>query len=106
MTRPLCNYIHTIVLQFYVCFCVFLPPCGQLLSLCPASSSSYAILSQAGLLEVHVTYLRFLGYFLSRGPVLPNGCSSGKLMLHGEGGPERAACLAWSCTLSVYTLPP
>jgi hypothetical protein len=30
---------------------------------------SCAIMSQAGLLEVHVTYLGSLGYFLTRGPV-------------------------------------
>jgi hypothetical protein len=36
-----------------------------------------------GLIEVHVTYLRSLGYFLARDPVLPNGCSLKKLMLHG-----------------------
>jgi hypothetical protein len=67
-----------------VFFCVFLPSCGQLLSLCPTTSLSCAILLQAGLLEVPVTYLGSLGYFLARGPVLSNGCSSEKLMLNGE----------------------
>jgi hypothetical protein len=56
-------------------FCVILLSCGLSLSLCPASSSSYAILPQAGLLEVPVTNLGSLGYFLAGGPMLPNGCS-------------------------------
>jgi hypothetical protein len=64
-------------------FCVFLPSCGQSLSLCPASSSSCAILSQPGLLEVPATNLGSVGYFLAWGPVLPNGCSLEKLMLNG-----------------------
>jgi hypothetical protein len=51
-------------------------------SLCPASSSSCAILSQAGLLEVLATNLGSLGYFLAWGPLLLNGCSSKKLMLN------------------------
>jgi hypothetical protein len=37
---------------------------------------------QEGLLKVPVTYLGSLGYFLARGPVLLNGCPSGKLMLN------------------------
>jgi hypothetical protein len=53
----------------------------------------YAILSQVGSLEVPATYLGSLGYFLARGPVLLNGCSSEKLMLDG-GGLEFAVCLA------------
>jgi hypothetical protein len=40
--------------------------------------------SQAGLLEVPATYLGSLGYFLARSLVLPNGCSSKKLMLNGR----------------------
>ena len=83
MPRPVCNYVHRIVLQFYVYFCVFLPSCGQSLSLCPASSLSCAILSQAGLLKVPVTNLGSLGYFLAWGPMLLNGCSSEKPMLMG-----------------------
>jgi hypothetical protein len=71
---------------------------------CLAYSSSFAILSQVGLLEVPTTYLESLDYFLARGLVLLNGCSLEKLMLYG--GPECAVCLAWSCTLSVCTLPP
>jgi hypothetical protein len=79
--------------NFMSIFCVFLPSCGQLLSLCPASSSSCAILSQVGLLEAPATNLGSLCYFLIRGPVLPNGCSSKKVMLN-RGGPECATCLA------------
>jgi hypothetical protein len=84
MLHPICNYVHRIVLQFYVyLFYIFLPSCGQSLSLCPASSSSCTILSQAGLLEVPATNLSSIGYFLTWGPVLLNGCSSEKLMLNG-----------------------
>jgi hypothetical protein len=68
--------------NFMSVFCVFLPSCGQSLSLCLASSSSCAILLQAGLLEVLATNMGFLGYFLAWGPVPPNGCSSKKLMLN------------------------
>jgi hypothetical protein len=70
--------------NFMSIFCVFLPSCGQLLFLCPASSSSCAILSQAGLLEVPATNLGSLGYFLARGQVLPKGYSSKKLMLYED----------------------
>jgi hypothetical protein len=69
--------------NFMSIFCVFLSSYGQLLSLCPAFSSSCAILLHAGLLEVPVTNLRSLGYFFAQGLVLPNGCSSKKLMLNG-----------------------
>jgi hypothetical protein len=67
--------------------CLFLhiyPSCGQLLSPCLASSLRCTILSQAGLLEVPMTYLESFGYFLARGPMLPNDCSSEKLMLMGD----------------------
>jgi hypothetical protein len=64
-------------------FYIFLPSCGPLLSLYPASSSSCVILSQAGLVEVPATYLGSLGYFFAWGPVLPNACSIEKLMLNG-----------------------
>jgi hypothetical protein len=37
-----------------------------------------------GLFEVPATYLGSLGYFLTWGPVLPNDCSSEKLMLNGR----------------------
>jgi hypothetical protein len=83
MPRPVCNYVYRIVLQFYgYFFCVFLPSCGQSLSLCPASTSSCAILSHAGLLEVPMTNLGSLGYFLAQGPVLPYDCSWENLMLN------------------------
>jgi hypothetical protein len=59
------------------------PSCGQLLFPCLASSLSCAILSQVGLLEVPTTYLGSLGYFLARGLVLLNGCSSEMVMLNG-----------------------
>jgi hypothetical protein len=101
MPRPVCNYVYRIVLQFYICFLHIYPSCGQLIFPYIATSLSCAILSQAGLLEVLVTYLGSLGYFLSRGLLLLNGYSLVKLMLNG--GPECAACLARSCTLSVYT---
>jgi hypothetical protein len=92
------------VLQFYVYFLHVYPLCGQLLFTCLTSSLSCAILSQAGLLEVPVTYLWSFGYFLIRDPVLLNDYSMEKLMLNG--GLECAACLAWSCTINMYTLPP
>jgi hypothetical protein len=69
--------------NFISIFCVFLPSCGQSLSLCPASSLSCAILSQVGLFEVPATNLGSLGYFLAWGLVLPNGCYSKKLVLNG-----------------------
>jgi hypothetical protein len=37
MPRPIRNYVHRIVLQFYVYFYILLPSCGQSLSLCPVS---------------------------------------------------------------------
>jgi hypothetical protein len=82
-TCSLCLALYAIMFielcfNFMSIFCVFLPSCGQLLSPCPATSLSCAILSQAGLLEVHATYLGSLDYFLGQGPVLPNGCSSEK----------------------------
>jgi hypothetical protein len=40
-----------------------------------------------------VTYLRYLDYFLPRGPVLLNDCSSKKLMLNWEGGGSRVCSL-------------
>jgi hypothetical protein len=54
---------------------------GTTSSLCLALLSC-AILSQVGLLEVPVTYLESLSYFLAQGPVLLNDCSSKKLMLN------------------------
>jgi hypothetical protein len=83
MPHPVCDYVHRIVLQFFVCFCIVLPSCGQLLFLCPDSYPSCATLSQAGLLEVPTSYLGSFGYFLARGPVLSNGYPSEKQMLMG-----------------------
>jgi hypothetical protein len=80
------------------------PSCGQLPFSCLAFSSSSAILSHAGLVEVPASYQGSLGYFLAQSLLLLNGCSSERLMLMG--GPECAACLAWFHTLSVCTLPP
>jgi hypothetical protein len=97
MPRHVCNYVSIL--------CLFLriyPSCGQLFSYL-TSSLSCVILSQAGLLEVPTTYLGSLGYFLVQGPMLLNDCSSKMIMLNG--GTECATCLAWSCTLSVCTLP-
>jgi hypothetical protein len=82
LPRHVCNYVHRIVLQFYVYFLHVYPSCGQLLFPCLATSSTCAILSQAGLLEVPTTYMVSLGYFLARGPVLPNDCSLKKVMLN------------------------
>jgi hypothetical protein len=87
-TGSLCLVLYAIIFielcfNFMSIFCVFLPSCGQSLSLYPASSSSCAILPQAGLLEVPAINLGSLGYFLTWGPVLPNGCFSEKLMLNG-----------------------
>jgi hypothetical protein len=39
-----------------------------------------------GLLEVPAAYLGSLDYFLARGLLLLNGCSSKRLMLTGGGG--------------------
>jgi hypothetical protein len=69
--------------NFISVFYVFLPSCGQPLSLCLASSSSCAILSHAGLLEVPATNLGSLDYFLAWGPVLLNDCFPEKLILNG-----------------------
>jgi hypothetical protein len=83
LPHPICNYVHRIVLQFYIYFLHVYSSCGQFLFPFLASSSSYAILSQASLLEVPSTYLESLGYFLARDTVLSNGCSLEKLMLNG-----------------------
>jgi hypothetical protein len=88
VTGSLCLTLYAIMFielcfNFMSVFYVFLPSCGQSLSLCAASSSSCAILLQAGLLEVPVTNLGSLCYFLAWGSVLPNGCSSEKIMLNG-----------------------
>jgi hypothetical protein len=67
------------------------------------SCLSYATLSQAGLFEVPVTYRGHLGYFPAWGPLLPDGHPSERLLLMG--GSVYAACLAWSCTLSMHIEP-
>jgi hypothetical protein len=56
-TDSLCLVLYAIMFielccNFMSVFAYFYPPCDQLLSLCPASSLSCAILSQASLLEV------------------------------------------------------
>jgi hypothetical protein len=75
MFIELCFNFMSIFLHAY-------PLCVQLLFPCLTTSLSFAMLSQAGLLEVHVTYLGSLGYFFTRGPVLSNDCSLEKLMLN------------------------
>jgi hypothetical protein len=47
-----CNYVHKIMLQFYVCFYIILTLIWYVAFFCLASSPNYAILSYAGLLEV------------------------------------------------------
>jgi hypothetical protein len=51
-----------------------------------------------------VTYLGSLGYFPAWSPVLPDDHPLERLLL--TGGPVCAACLAWSCTLTVHTPHP
>jgi hypothetical protein len=85
----LCSYKCASVLCLLLCTH---PSCGQLLFHYLASSPSCAILLQACLLEVPMTYLGSLEYFLSRGPVLLNGCSLEKLMLMKSS--ECTDCLA------------
>jgi hypothetical protein len=71
MPHPICNYVLLkIVLQFYVCFYTFIPHVVSYLFPYLTYSSSCVILSQAGLLEVSMTYLGSLGYFLAWGLVL------------------------------------
>jgi hypothetical protein len=103
MPRLVCNFVHKIVLQFYVYFCTFITHVASYLFSYHPFNLSCAILSQADLLEVPAAYRGSLGYFLARSPLLLNGCSSKRLML--TGGPECAACLAWFRTLSMCTLP-
>jgi hypothetical protein len=71
-------------------FLHFLTLMWSIVFLCLASCLSYATLSQAGMFEVPVTYLGFLGYFVAWGPVLPDGHPSKRLLLMG--GP---VCLAY-----------
>jgi hypothetical protein len=51
--------------KFYVCFCIPLTLMWSIVFLCLTSCSNYAILLQAGLLEVPVSYMGSLGYFLA-----------------------------------------
>jgi hypothetical protein len=81
MPRLVCIYVHKIVLQFYVCFYIFIHHVVSYLFSYLAFSLSCAILSQAGLLEVPATYRRFLDYFLARSLLLLNGYFSERLML-------------------------
>jgi hypothetical protein len=83
MPHLVCNYVHKIMLHFYVYFLHFLTIMWLIAFLCLASSSSYALLSQTSLLEVPMTYLGSLGYYLARGLMLLNDYSSKKLMLYG-----------------------
>jgi hypothetical protein len=67
------------MLQFYVYFCIFLTLMWSVAFLCLTSVT----LSQADLLEVPESYLGSLGYFPTRGPVLPDGHPLAMLLLMG-----------------------
>jgi hypothetical protein len=69
MPHAVSNYVHRIMLQFYVSFCVFISHVVSYIFPCLTSCSSCVILSQASLLEVPVTYLGSIGYFLARDSV-------------------------------------
>jgi hypothetical protein len=102
----LCVALYTIMIielcfNFMSTFYAFTPHVVSYLFSYLAFSSSCAIPSQAGLLEVPAAYRGSLTYFLARSLLLLNGCSSRRLML--TGGPE---CATYFCTLSVCTLPP
>jgi hypothetical protein len=60
MFIELCFNFMSVFLHVY-------PSCGQLIFSCLVSSLSCIILSQADLLEVSMTYLGSIGYFLARG---------------------------------------
>jgi hypothetical protein len=92
------------MLQFYVCFCIFLTLMWYVAFLCLTPCPSYTTLSHAGLLEVHVPYLGSIGYFPAWGPVLPDDRPSERLLLMG--GSVCAAYLAWFRTVSMHTPPP
>jgi hypothetical protein len=64
-----CNYVHKIMLLFYVCFYIFLTLMWYVAFPCLASCPNYAILSQKGQLDVPATYLGSLSYFPACGPV-------------------------------------
>jgi hypothetical protein len=59
--------------KFYVCFCITLTLMWYVVFLCLASCPNYAILLQAGLFEVLVTYMGAHNYFPAWGLVLPDG---------------------------------
>jgi hypothetical protein len=92
MPRPVCIYVYKSVLQFYVCFCAFIPHVVSYLFPCLIFSLSCAILSQTGLLEVPAAYRGPLGYFLARSLLLLNGCSSN--------APERRMPLSKTITIT------
>jgi hypothetical protein len=75
MPYPVCIYVRKIALQFYVCFCTFIPHLVSYLFPCLAFSSSCAILSQTGLLEVPTGYRGSLDYFIAHSLLLLNSCS-------------------------------
>jgi hypothetical protein len=58
---------------FYVCFGIPLTLMWPIDFLCLAFCLSYAILLQAGLLKVPVTYQGSLGYFSAWGPMFSDG---------------------------------
>jgi hypothetical protein len=91
MLRPVCIYVHKIVLQFYVYFAHLSLMWSVIFFHVSSFSLSGAILSQAGLLEVPGAYQGSLGYFLAQSLLLLNGCSVDRQL---TGGPECAACLA------------
>jgi hypothetical protein len=74
MPRPICNYIYIIVLQFYVCFAYLSLMWQVTFSL---SHLWFELCNPivGGQLEVPVTYLGSLGYFLAQGLMLLNVCS-------------------------------
>jgi hypothetical protein len=83
----LCLTLSAIIfIEFCFNFMSFLriyPSCCQLLFHYLTSELSCVILSHAGLLEVPMTYLGSLGYFLAPGSRVLNCRSSEKLMLNG-----------------------
>jgi hypothetical protein len=84
MPYPVCIYVHKIVLQFYVCFCSFTPHVVSYLFFCLAFSSSCAILSQVGLLEVPTAYRGSLGYFFCSESAVAEWLLIGKAIANGR----------------------
>jgi hypothetical protein len=66
----------------YVFFCIFIPHVVSYFFPYLTTSLSWTILSQVGLLEIPMTYMGSLDYFLAQGLVLPDDCSSKRLMLN------------------------